>query len=162
VIVRPVTTDDRAWIVDTLRGSWNQTTVVSRGRAIRADELPGFIAEIDGTPCGLATYDIVDGDMELVTIDAIDQQHGVGTALVNVTVELARARQCRRLWLVTTNDNVDAIRFYQRRGFRLVAVHVNAVDEARMIKPSIPLIGDYGVAVHDEIEFEILTNPQNL
>ena len=86
----------------------------------------------------------------------------VGTALVNVTVELARARQCRRLWLVTTNDNVDAIRFYQRRGFRLVAVHVNAVDEARMIKPSIPLIGDYGVAVHDEIEFEILTNPQNL
>ena len=59
-----------------------------------------------------------------------------------------------RLWLVTTNDNLDALRFYQRRGLRITAVAAGAVDEARKIKPGIPLLGDHGIAIRDEITLE--------
>jgi hypothetical protein len=37
---------------------------------------------------------------------------------------------------------------------RLVAVHRGGVDEARRLKPSIPLIGEHGIPIHDELEFE--------
>jgi hypothetical protein len=60
-----------------------------------------------------------------------------------------------RLWLITSNDNLNAIRFYQRRGMRLTAVHRGAIDEARQIKPSIPLIGEHGIPIHDELELEL-------
>jgi len=62
---------------------------------------------------------------------------------------------CRRVWLITSNDNLDALRFYQRRGLRLVAVHRGAIDEARRVKPSIPATGEYGIPVRDEIELEL-------
>jgi ribosomal protein S18 acetylase RimI-like enzyme len=104
---------------------------------------------------GLATFRCEDGECELVTLDALRRRQGIGSALLaGVRAEAVR-RGCRRLWLITTNDNLNAIRFYQRRGMRLVAVHRGAVDEARRIKPSIPLLGEHGTPIHDELEFEL-------
>ena len=66
---------------------------------------------------------------------------------------LARRQGCTRLWVITTNDNVDALRFYQRRGFRLVRVHRGAVDRSRAsLKPEIPPVGAYGIPLRDEID----------
>ena len=65
-------------------------------------------------------------------------------------------RKARRAWLITTNDNLDAIRFYQRRGFTIATVHAGAIEQSRTIKPSIPLVGSYGIPIRDEIEFEML------
>jgi len=63
--------------------------------------------------------------------------------------------RCPRLWLVTTNDNVDALRFYQRRGFCLVCVHRGAVDHSRAhLKPEIPLAGNNRIPLRDELELE--------
>jgi RimJ/RimL family protein N-acetyltransferase len=89
---------------------------------------------------GLATIDICDRQCELVTLDAFHEGQGVGSLLLNAVTEEARRHECRRLWLITTNDNLGALRFYQRRGLRLVAVHRGAVDEARSLKPSIALV----------------------
>ena len=67
----------------------------------------------------------------------------------------AREAGCRRLWLVTTNDNVDALRFYQRRGFRLTELQAGAVDVSRAtLKPSIPEVGDHGIPIRDELVLE--------
>lgn len=74
--------------------------------------------------------------------------------LLDALLEAARRGGCRRLWLITTNDNLNALRFYQRRGWRLVAVHAGAVDEARKVKPQISVIGEDGIPIHDEIELE--------
>ena len=63
----------------------------------------------------------------------------------------AREAGARRIWLITTNDNLDVLRFYQRRGYRLAAVFPGAVDEARKQKPTIPLTGFYGIPIRDEI-----------
>ena len=66
-----------------------------------------------------------------------------------------QAAGCTRLWVITTNDNVNALRFYQRRGFCLVTVHRGAVDRSRAtLKPEIPAAGAYGIPLRDEIELE--------
>jgi hypothetical protein len=80
---------------------------------------------------------------------------GVGTALIEAVKVAAIEAGCRRLWLMTTNDNLHALGFYQRRGFRLVAVYPGAVDAARLLKPEIPLLGNDGIPIRDEIELEI-------
>jgi GNAT superfamily N-acetyltransferase len=159
VSIRPRTEHDDQWIADTFVEQWGSPFVVSRGRRHHADQLPALIAEIGDRRCGLATYHTADDETELVSLNALMPQQGVGTALLAAAIEEARAAGSRRLWLITTNDNLDAMRFYQRRGLRLVAVHPGAVDESRRLKPEIPLTGDYGIGVHDEIEVEFTFPP---
>ena len=89
-----------------------------------------------------------------MTLDTLRQFSGFGTALAGGVVERARAARVRRLWLITTNDNLDALRFYQRRGWRMAKVWPDAVGESRKIKPSIPETGAYGIPIRDEIELE--------
>ena len=92
---------------------------------------------------------------EILTLHADEQWRGAGTALIEVAGQLARRQGCARLWVITTNDNVDALRFYQRRGFCLVEVHRGAVDRSRAaLKPEIPAAGAYGIPLRDEIELE--------
>lgn len=79
---------------------------------------------------------------------------GGNRALLAAVEEAARAAGCKRLWLITTNDNLAALRFYQRRGYALVAVHRAALDGARQLKPGIPLVGRSGVPLRDELELE--------
>ena len=94
-------------------------------------------------------------ECEILTLHASEQWHGTGTALVGVAGQLARRQRCSRLWVITTNDNVDALRFYQRRGFCLAGVHRGAVDRSRAsLKPEIPAVGAYEIPMHDEIELE--------
>jgi GNAT superfamily N-acetyltransferase len=154
IAVRGPREDERAWIRTFLDGSWGEP-VVSRGVAHDASQLPALLAVQEDEIVGLATFNIADGDCELVTLDALRQGQGIGSALLTAVGEEAGRRGCGRLWLITSNDNVNAIRFYQRRGMRLVAVHRGAIDEARQIKPSIPLIGEHGIPIHDELEFEL-------
>ncbi len=153
--VRAPSPSENAWIERHLNASWGSTTVVSRGVAHDASRLPAFVAVQDEEIVGLATFRIADGECELVTLDALRPGQGTGVALLTRVRQEAIERGCRRLWLITTNDNLNAIRFYQRRGMRLVAVHRGAVDEARRIKPIIPLIGEHGIPIHDELEFEL-------
>jgi N-acetylglutamate synthase-like GNAT family acetyltransferase len=153
--VRPANEHDRAWMLEIIRG-WGADFIVSRGRKIYAAELPAFLAEGNsGDKVGLLTYEIIGDQCEVVTLDAFTKFSGVGTALMQHAIDSARAAGCRRVWLITTNDNLDAIRFYQRRGFSIAAVHINAIEHSRLLKPSIPLIGNHGIPIRDEIEFEL-------
>ncbi len=133
--------------------NWGAPYVIAHDELIVPGDLPGFIAEVDSRPAGLITYRI-DGDAcEIVTLDSRPRYRGTGTALIEAVDEVARRAECARLWLITTNDNLDALRFYQRRGFHLVRVDSGAVERARRLKP-IPQIGDYGIPIRDEIELE--------
>jgi ribosomal protein S18 acetylase RimI-like enzyme len=154
-IVREPREDERSWIERFLSRSWGAATIVSRGVAHDASRLPALVAVQDEEIVGLATFRLTDGECELVSLDSLREGQGVGSALLAGVGERAGQRGCTRVWLITTNDNIDAIRFYQRRGMRLVAVHPGGADEARRIKPSIPLIGEHGIPIHDEREFEL-------
>jgi GNAT superfamily N-acetyltransferase len=128
---------------------------VAHGCVYDAAQLPALLAERSGRMVGLLTYTIEDDALEVVSVDAIVQHTGVGSALLSAATGLARRAGARRLWLITTNDNLDALRFYQRRGMRISAVAPGAVDASRAIKPSIPPIGRYGIPLRDEITLEL-------
>ena len=152
--VRPVRDEDRDWVRDTIIERWGDETVVGRGLVSRPHELDGFIAVERDVAVGLVTYRI-DGDAcEIVTIDAFVERRGVGSTLVEAVHERAHRAGCARLWLVTTNDNERAQSLYDKLGFRVAAVRGGAIDAARELKPSIPLIGENGVPITDEIAFE--------
>lgn len=153
--VRAAETADRDRIVALLTARWGGTTVVAHGRAYEAADLPALLAERDGQLAGLLTYEIAAGGLEVVTLDAVMPGVGAGTALLAAATGLAREAGADRLWLVTSTDNLDALRFYQRRGLRIVGVSPGAVDEARQLKPSIPLVGAHGIELHDELTLEL-------
>jgi GNAT superfamily N-acetyltransferase len=128
------------------------------GQLLDPLEHPAFLAEADsGRLAGMLSY-VPDPDWrqcEILTIHVADQWQGAGSALIEAIEQLAAQQGCTRLWLITTNDNVDALRFYQRRGFRLAALHRGAVDYSRThLKPEIPVVGDYEIPLRDEIELE--------
>lgn len=137
---------------------WGAEIVAAHGTLYHPVDLPGFVAELDGKAAGLVTFHIAGGACEIVTLDSLRPDQGIGTALIEAVKAAAGAAGCRRLWLITTNDNLHALGFYQKRGFRLVAVHAGAVDAARRLKPEIPLIGNDGIPIRDEIELEIVLN----
>jgi GNAT superfamily N-acetyltransferase len=161
VAVRRAGPGDRAWLSSVLEQRWGSTTVVSRGRSHEASQLEALVAAeggeggARGERLGVATYVVDDRELEVVSLDALVAGRGVGTALLAAAKEVASAQGCGRLWLITSNDNLDALRFYQRRGLRLVAVHRGAVDRARESKPQIPEAGCFGIPVHDEVELEV-------
>ena len=150
--VRPAEPEDRGAVTAFLeeRGS---AKVARRRELVDAGGHPALVAEEDGRCAGVLTY-VLDGDAcEVLTLHAASPWHGTGTALLAEVERIAAAANCYRLWLITTNDNVDALRFYQRRGFRLAAVHPGAVNESRVtLKPEIPETGDHGIPLRDEIE----------
>ena len=139
---------DGGWTTD-LDGAAIATNSDGARELIDAARLPALIA---GNRQGLATYRWHAGDAELVSINALPAGAGIGTALIVALTTRLRAEGCARLWLTMTNANLPALRFYLRRGFRLVQVRPRAVDEARKLKPSIPTVGEYGIPIHDELD----------
>lgn len=154
--VRELTPEDKPWVQGVLRRYWASMVQVSRGRKIQADELPGFIAIREDEEVGLLTYAIRDDGCEIVTHNSLAGHGGIGSCLLAAVRAKAREAGCKRMWLVTTNDNTPSLRFYQRREFDLVAIHRNAVKEARKLKPEIPEIGTDGIAIRHEIEMEYI------
>jgi len=152
--IRPVRDDEREDVAALLTERWGSPIVVSRGVRHDLRELPTLVAEQDGDIVGIATYAPGSDDGEVTSLDALQPDHGVGTALLDAVVDIGLAAKWRRLWLVTTNDNTHALRFYQRRGWQLVAVHRNAVDGAREIKPEIPERGNDDIPIRHELELE--------
>ena len=152
--VRRVEDRDRAWIRQTVADAWDSPRVVSRGRVTEdASLLDGFVAELDGRPVGLAMTRQEGDRLEVVALIAGEKFQGIGTALLRAVEEEAAQLDCRA-WLITMNDNLDAIRFYQRRGWDWVAFHRDAATETRRLKPELPETGDHGIPLRHELEFE--------
>ena len=120
-----------------------------------AAALPGFVAMVDGNPKGLITYRTEKDQCEIISLDSLAEGSGIGTALLNAVLDVARSSGCVRTWLITTNDNTPALRFWQRRGFEIVALYRGAVGESRKLKPEIPHLGSAGIPIRDEIELEL-------
>ncbi len=153
--VRRIEAHERLLVASFLEAHWGSVQIVSRGQVHEADSLPAFIAIWDEQVVGLVTYHIHDGMCEIISLDSLMVKIGVGTALVQAVVQDVTQFACKRVWLITSNDNLSALGFYQRRGFRLVAVYQGALDAAREIKPNIPQIGMENIPIHDEIELEL-------
>ena len=154
MLVTDLSDSDRTWVRERTELLFGGDLVVSRDVVHTPADLPGFICAEGNERVGLATF-MIDGDRcELVTLDALCQWCGVGTALLEAVEKAAVAAGCTRIWMITTNDNIDALRFFQRREFRISEVRPNGMDAIRKLKPGVPSVGHYGIPIRDEIELE--------
>jgi ribosomal protein S18 acetylase RimI-like enzyme len=158
VDVRPLTEDDRAWAAEVETDSWGAPVVARLGELVDPTGLPGFVALLDGERAGLATYAVRGAECELVTIRSLHEGRGIGRALLDATRGAAVEAGCGRLWLITTNNNLRALRLYQRWGMDLVALHRDAVAAGRRLKASIPERGHDGIPIRHELELELRLN----
>ncbi len=154
--IRPLIDTDVPWVKRWLADHWGSELMVVHGEMLYPAEYPGFVALEGENVLGLVTYALHGRECEILSLDSLIEGQGIGSALVEAVRRVALEQGVRRLWLITTNDNLNALRFYQKRGFELVRIVRHAVDNARQIKPSIPLFGDFNIPIRDEIELEIL------
>jgi SAM-dependent methyltransferase len=155
ITTRLLEAGDRDWVKQLMVEYWGAETAIAHNTVYHPAELPGIIALHAEKKIGLITYTLKNNHCEIVTLNSLQPNIGIGTALIDAVKIIARAAQCSRLWLITTNDNLRALRFYQKQGFELAAVHRRAVDASRKIKPEIPLLGKHGIPLRDELELEM-------
>ncbi len=134
---------------------WFSTNMVIHGEIIDMTKADGIVAYDDSQIVGLITYRFIDNLCEILSLNSLISKQGIGTKLLERVIEIAKNNNCGKISLTTTNDNISAIRFYQKRGFRIVKINFNSIEEARKLKPSIPLIGDNGIPLKHEIDFEM-------
>lgn len=134
---------------------WGGEEMITRGRVHRPEQLDGFVIEDGAEWIGLITFVIEDDECEVTSLDSLRKGQGIGSRLLEQAIETARVRGCKRLFLITSNDNLNALGFYQKRGLELVAIYRGAINETRKSKPDIPLVGHNNIPVQDEIELEI-------
>lgn len=151
--IRAIEEADHDNVVDLLTKRWTSPLQLLDGKMVDASRLPGFIAEEDGEIAGLVTVIKRDEEWEILTLDSLKGQSGTGTLLLNALIGDAVEHGIKRVTVRTSNDNLDAFRFYQRRGFRLEGVNPGVIDEERKMKPEIPMTGEYGIPIHDEVLF---------
>lgn len=140
---------DSAWVQVFLQKHWGGTKMIVHGEEIDLLQTTALIAA--PTP-GLLTYRYLGKRIEILSIDTTHGKKGVGTALLMALIQNARLAKIEAIDVTTTNDNLTALRFYQRKGFKLSALRVAAVDKARLLKPSIPLVSDNGIPIRDELD----------
>ncbi len=153
--IREINAKDKDIVAQLIAENWGSSIIVTRGKVHDASSLPGFIAESEGKLKGLITYNIHGNECEITSLNSLTENCGIGSRLIEEVIKVARKNNCCRVWLITTNDNTRAIRFYQRRGFTMAAIHINAIKESRKIKPQIPLLGFDDIPILHEIEFEL-------
>ncbi|MCE5195528.1 MAG: GNAT family N-acetyltransferase [Negativicutes bacterium] len=155
-VIRRISDTDRPKMSEFLQEHWGASKNVHSKGVLQTDTLPGFIVYQDGFIVGLITYDIRGEECELVTINSLLNKVGLGSSLLRSMEDAAREAGCKRIWLITTNDNVEALRFYQKRGFEFSNLYLNTIEPLRKLKPEIPLVGQDGILIKHELELQKL------
>ena len=155
VHIRPTRESDRSWMREEMRKWWGSETVVVRGEKLYPAELGGYIAEKDEEKIGLIILRIDENCCEILSLTTAGDPPGIGKKLFTTALTALRKKNISRLSVVTTNDNINALRFYQQLGFVISDWRMNAVEFSRKLKKEIPQIGNYNIPIRDEIELEM-------
>lgn len=151
-----ISTSDRTLVDEFIRQQWYTTTMIIRGKEVDMTQTEGFYVKEQEDIIGLITYLVSDDVLEVTSLNSLRENQGIGSKLVDAVIREAKDRKLKKILVVTTNDNINAIKFYQKRGFDMARLYHNALDISRKIKPEIPLIGDHSIPLRHEIEFELL------
>lgn len=154
ITISEITKDDMSVILKTAENFWGGAVIIAHGKSFQIDQLPGFKATSSGQFVGFLHYELREDDCEILTLASLDEGRGVGTALLSHVEALAKKKGFHLIHLVTTNDNLHALGFYQRRGYHIAAVFPGQIGVSRRLKPSIPLIGENQIPIRDEIRLE--------
>ncbi|MBW6465803.1 MAG: GNAT family N-acetyltransferase [Brevefilum sp.] len=146
--------NDQNTVVEIISRLWGDATIVVHGEFFYVADLPGLKAILEDQIVGILHYRIEGKECEILTLASLVEGQGIGSTLLETLESIALTANCEKLSLTTTNDNLHALGFYQRRGFHLVKLYPGQVSEARKIKPGIPLVGDFNIPIRDELKLE--------
>jgi ribosomal protein S18 acetylase RimI-like enzyme len=135
-----------------------------RGELVDVLEGPALVGLRGEQGVGIVSWLVDDAgltaEVRALVVAANARGQGVGRALVEAAAAALRGAGVGRAWLVTTNDNLAALALYQKAGLRLATLRPGAVDESRRtIKSAIPLLGEHGIPLRDELELELDLEP---
>ena len=134
--------------------NWYSTDISIRGQIVDGIKIDGFLVKEKNVIIGLVTYTFYEDVCEIVSLDSKRENIGIGSALLQQVENIAIDNRCKKMRLITTNDNMRALQFYQKRGYCLTKLYPNAMEEVRKIKPNIPILGDNNIPLRDELELE--------
>jgi GNAT superfamily N-acetyltransferase len=154
--IRLTKSEDAELIANIIDEHWGGEPLVIRAKNYYPSKLNGILAFEGETIIGFLFYEIQESTLEIIVFEVFDKFQGIGMQLLDRLKLIAREKNCKRIYLMTNNDNLDALRFYQRRGFHICAIHLDSVKASRKMKPGIPLIGEYGIPLRDEIDLELI------
>jgi len=152
--IERISTETRNLVNQFFIDNWFSTDMSVRGEIIDGTKLDGFLLQEDSKIIGLVTYKFYENICEIISLDSKKENIGIGSALLKEAEKVATDNDCKKMRLITTNDNMRALQFYQKRGYCLTKLYPNAMDEVRKIKPSVPELGDNDIPLRDEIELE--------
>ena len=152
--IESINEDNRNLVNQFFIDNWFSTDMSVRGEIIDGTKLDGFLLQEESTIIGLVTYTFFKDVCEIVSIDSKRENIGIGSALLKEVEKVAIDNNCKKIRLITTNDNMRALQFYQKRGYCLTKLYPNAMEEVRKIKPNVPELGDNGIPLRDELELE--------
>ncbi|PTI30972.1 GNAT family N-acetyltransferase [Mammaliicoccus vitulinus] len=141
-------------LIDLFNTNWGSDEMIISTGTYQLSKLPGIAAYEDGQILGIITYKTYEDHVEIISLDSFLQNKGIGSKLLKSLEQTCEKKQITRITVITTNDNINALKFYQKRGYRIKQVLPNAVEKARQLKPTIPLVAENGIAIKDEIELE--------
>lgn len=154
--IQRIINENRCCVNEFILAQWYTTKMVVRGKEIDMTATDGFFVQESQRIIGLVTYVIYDEIMEIMSLDSLCENQGIGTKLLEKAIDEAKRKECKKIVLITTNDNINALRFYQKRGFDLAHLYRNALDISRKMKPEIPMIGEHAIPLRHELEFELV------
>ena len=154
-VLRETSKHDSNVIKELVDKYWGGEPLIIRGKKYYPSSLDGILVLKGKKVIGFLICDIQNKTCEIIVFEVFEKHKGIGTSMLNNLIEIAKRKACDRLHLMTTNDNLDALRFYQRRGFHICGIHINSMEISRKMKPSIPETGDYGIPIRDEIDLEL-------
>ncbi len=155
ISIREKTPEDSEWLKELIEKEWGGNPLLIRTLSYYPHTMPALIAIDDKERVGVLSYEIRGDICEVIVLQVFNKFTGIGTLLLDALKTQAKAAGCKQLYLMTTNDNVDALRFYQKRGFVISHIHIDSAKKSRALKPSIPLTGDYGIPIRDEIDLTL-------
>jgi ribosomal protein S18 acetylase RimI-like enzyme len=154
--IKHIQTDDREQVQQIVTHFWADEIMVVRGEIFHTADLPGLKAVRNDRIVGILHYQISGQECEILTLASLQENQSIGSALLLALESLAKNQQCKKVTLITTNDNLHALGFYQRRGYKLAALYPDQVTLSRKIKPGIPLVGEHNIPIRDELKLEKL------
>ena len=153
--IKEIDNTNRKEVNNFLIEHWFSTNIISRGKIIDGTSLDGFIAYYNNEIVGLVTYLISNDECEILSLDSLKENNGIGTLLLEKVINKAKEKKCKKIFLITTNDNIYALSFYQKRGFTFSNIYIDSMKNSRALKPEIPIIGYNNIPIRDELELEI-------
>lgn len=157
--IKNILDSDLDTVLDIVTRLWGEAIMVIHGDVFHIADLQGLKVVIEDQIVGILHYQIRYRECEILTLASLVEGQGIGSALLREIETIAQAAGCEKLSLITTNDNLHALGFYQRRGFHLAALYPGQLTRSREIKPSIPFVGDHNIPIRDELKLEKSVQP---